>query len=269
MKKDYPYHPLKEGVDHINAYSRSSTWLGRNLSNFAECSINTRFGRFKSVEGFWYWLSTGKIHNKLKDMHGFEAKDYGRTFAVVEEENFESYVKEAITYKFFMNPMIKDGLVENNLKLAHYYYYGKPENPNVQPVACDWMLDHMQTLNDLLVSPNIVKCVVAGTRSLRKKENIRKLLRYLGMRFEIVSGLANGPDKDGLEIAKEEGWPYKKLPAEWEKYGKAAGMIRNKQMGEYMDMAIVIWDGVSPGTSNMISVAHALNKPVLVIISKD
>jgi len=52
----------KDGIDHINLYSRGHTELGQYLSNFAYTPIQTEDGRFNSIEAYWYWLNT---HNCL------------------------------------------------------------------------------------------------------------------------------------------------------------------------------------------------------------
>ncbi len=51
------------------------------------------------------------------------------------------------------------------------------------------------------------------------------------------------------------------MPAEWGKHGNSAGPIRNREMAKYADMAIVLWDGYSPGAKNMVEEMRRLNKP--------
>lgn len=61
-----------------------------------------------------------------------------------------------------------------------------------------------------------------------------------------------GADLLGKKWAILNGVPIKNFPADWDKYGKAAGPIRNAQMAEYADYLIAFWDGKSRGTKNMI-----------------
>lgn len=82
---------------------------------------------------------------------------------------------------------------------------------------------------------------------------------------EVVCGLAKGADTWGKEWAEQLGFPVKEFPADWEKYGKAAGAIRNKQMADYADAAIVfIWDD-SRGSKHMIETMKTLDKPCFVV----
>ena len=76
---------------------------------------------------------------------------------------------------------------------------------------------------------------------------------------EIVSGCADGVDKLGERFAESFGLPISKFPANWGKYGRSAGPIRNLEMAKYSDELIVFWDGKSKGTKNMINNARKLN----------
>jgi len=58
------------------------------------------------------------------------------------------------------------------------------------------------------------------------------------------------------------------FPADWDTHGRAAGPIRNKQMAEYGDALLLIWDGESRGSANMKSNMKKLGKPVYEIIIK-
>jgi hypothetical protein len=81
---------------------------------------------------------------------------------------------------------------------------------------------------------------------------------------EIVSGHCRGIDLGGEFYAKEKGIPVKIFKADWDKYGKSAGPMRNKLMAEYSDVLLAVWDGKSRGTKNMIDEMRKLNKPVYI-----
>ena len=51
--------------------------------------------------------------------------------------------------------------------------------------------------------------------------------------IEIISGHCEGADTLGEQYAKNHGLACILFPAEWSKYGRAAGPIRNSQMIEY------------------------------------
>lgn len=76
---------------------------------------------------------------------------------------------------------------------------------------------------------------------------------------EVVSGCCQGADLLGERLAAEHGWPVRQFPANWGKYGRAAGPIRNAQMADYADMCIVFpVAGIScRGTRDMVRVARS------------
>jgi hypothetical protein len=74
--------------------------------------------------------------------------------------------------------------------------------------------------------------------------------------IEIVSGGARGTDALGERYARERRYGLKVFPAEWKKWGAAAGPIRNGQMAGYADALIAFWDGQSAGTRDMIRKAE-------------
>lgn len=81
---------------------------------------------------------------------------------------------------------------------------------------------------------------------------------------ELVSGASGNVDLAGEEWARENNIPVKRFPADWDKHRKAAGPIRNREMAEYADALLAIWDGKSKGTANMILEMHRQSKPVFV-----
>ena len=77
-----------------------------------------------------------------------------------------------------------------------------------------------------------------------------------GYSIVIVSGGCAGADLLGERYAKENGYSIDRYPAEWKKYGKKAGIMRNAVMADNADALITYWDGISRGTKNMIDEAR-------------
>lgn len=72
----------------------------------------------------------------------------------------------------------------------------------------------------------------------------------------VVSGGAKGADRAGEEWAVARKINMIRFPADWKRYGKAAGMIRNQWMAWYASHLVAFWDGQSPGTKSMINMAR-------------
>jgi len=83
---------------------------------------------------------------------------------------------------------------------------------------------------------------------------------------EVVSGRAKGVDTSGERFAKACNISIKEFPADWDNNGKAAGPIRNVEMGEYADAALIIWDGMSSGSRHMRKNMLDRGKPVYEVI---
>lgn len=114
-----------------------------------------------------------------------------------------------------------------------------------------------------------MKLICAGTREVEDEDFVNRYLNSLHLHepiTAIVSGLAKGPDTFGKNWALSKGIPTMGFPADWERYGNAAGPIRNEEMMKVGDALVAFWDGQSPGTKNMISLMRKANKPNIVII---
>ena len=116
------------------------------------------------------------------------------------------------------------------------------------------------------------KIIIAGSRKFHQYDVVETAVSdYLTQNkidisdVEIVSGHADGIDDLGERFAKLHNCPIKIFPANWDKYGRAAGPIRNEQMAKYGDILIAFWDFRSKGTASMISLARKHNLQVHIV----
>lgn len=112
--------------------------------------------------------------------------------------------------------------------------------------------------------------LIAGSRVFTEYDHMRLELSFQFHAFDtkemiILSGGAKGADTLAEQYAKENNITFKLMPANWKKYGKVAGFIRNKEMAEIADRAIVFWDGKSKGTKHTIAQMVEKKKPVVII----
>lgn len=116
----------------------------------------------------------------------------------------------------------------------------------------------------------IKRIVVAGCRNYNNyneaKEYIDFCISEIKEKYTLifVSGGCRGADSIGERYAKENGYEIERYPAEWDKYGKAAGPKRNEQMARAAGYIICFWDGKSKGTASMINYAKRYNKPIKI-----
>jgi hypothetical protein len=110
-----------------------------------------------------------------------------------------------------------------------------------------------------------MKVIIAGGRDITDMDLVLAAVRESGFGIsEVVSGNAWGVDRLGEEYAKASNLRLKVFPADWVTFGRSAGPRRNKQMADYADALIAVWDGKSRGTKNMIETMERLGKPVYV-----
>jgi hypothetical protein len=138
-------NPEKDGIDHINIYSKAKTELGRLLSNFAYSPISLKDdGSFNSIEAYWYWLLCDHVHrDKLRETWGFEAKQVGRDLRAKDwpsksSNHFEAKIKVALLQKAESHKKIQELIIQSELPFRHYYVYDKKM---VKIVGCEWLVE--------------------------------------------------------------------------------------------------------------------------------
>ena len=105
------------------------------------------------------------------------------------------------------------------------------------------------------------KYIIAGGRDFNNYSVTQQVLSQFNDITEIISGDARGADTQGIIYANQYHIPIQHFPAQWDLYGNNAGYIRNAEMAEYADAAIIFWDGKSRGTQNMIQAMKFRKKP--------
>jgi hypothetical protein len=112
------------------------------------------------------------------------------------------------------------------------------------------------------------KVIVSGSRHIPTKE-ARRVLREVIVELKIIptaiihgnqgyvddNKVARGVDVAGETLASELKIPVYRFNADWTKYGRKAGPIRNGEMAEEGEFLIALWDGRSRGTLDMIQKA--------------
>ena len=120
----------------------------------------------------------------------------------------------------------------------------------------------------LIADKREYRLVVAGSRDFNDytllSAELDKLLAGK-TNITIVSGTARGADRLGERYAAEHNLRIERFPAEWEKYHKGAGPIRNMKMVQSADAVIVFWDNESSGTKNIIECARKQDVPYRII----
>jgi hypothetical protein len=121
-----------------------------------------------------------------------------------------------------------------------------------------------------------MKLAVVGSRDLQPSLiwKVRWEIQNVGFRLgwddlTIVSGGARGADAMAAQVAHEFHIPFECYPADWKRYGKRAGMLRNQTIVDAADEMLAFFGNElrTPGTAD--SVRRAIAKGIPVRIFED
>jgi len=108
------------------------------------------------------------------------------------------------------------------------------------------------------------KVLVCGGRDFTDWETVGRTLDSLNSKYKnlhIIQGGAKGADRLAKEWAKEMEVPCTEYRANWKKYGKAAGVIRNLDMLDAEPDMVIAFKGGN-GTAHMVEQSTKKNIPV-------
>jgi hypothetical protein len=103
-----------------------------------------------------------------------------------------------------------------------------------------------------------MKALVCGGRGYTDAERMARVMDAAVERLgvtEIIQGGAPGADHLAKQWALTHGIPQTEFPADWSRFPKAAGPIRNQQMLDEGKPDLVIAFPGSDGTANMVGKA--------------
>jgi hypothetical protein len=118
-----------------------------------------------------------------------------------------------------------------------------------------------------------MKTIIAGSRNIVSASMVYGILDAMPIDIsEVFCGLADGVDALGSLWARSKFIPVRDFKADWNditvdgarirvrkdgsKFNSYAGHQRNEKMAIYADALIVIWDGSSRGSRDMLKRAH-------------
>lgn len=111
----------------------------------------------------------------------------------------------------------------------------------------------------------VMKTIIAGSRTIEEYAVVEAAVAASGFAItEVISGCAHGVDRLGERWAVEHGIPIRHFPADWKRYKRSAGPIRNNEMVGHAEALIAIWDGRSDGTRHIINAARREGRKVFV-----
>ncbi len=119
------------------------------------------------------------------------------------------------------------------------------------------------------------RILICGDRLWTNGQLILHILTTIGVKnIEVViEGACRGADRLGGAASRQLGIPVLEFPANWTKFGKSAGPIRNRQMlteGK-PNLVLAFHNNIknSKGTKDMVNVMRAGGVPVRIITQRE
>jgi hypothetical protein len=114
-----------------------------------------------------------------------------------------------------------------------------------------------------------MKAAIIGSRSISDALALEKLLEPHRDRItEVISGGATGVDTLADSWAKQHGKALTVIRPDYERHGRAAPLIRNRQIVKEAEEVFILWDGRSKGTANTRKEAVRRGKPIYEQLTK-
>lgn len=120
-----------------------------------------------------------------------------------------------------------------------------------------------------------MKVLVCGSRTWLNQKVIERELAQFPDGTILIHGACRGADNISGYVARARGFEVRPYPANWGKYGKGSGPIRNQQMldkehpdseGAYIDLVLAFHEdpNLGHGTRDMVERAQKANPPIPV-----
>jgi hypothetical protein len=111
-----------------------------------------------------------------------------------------------------------------------------------------------------------MRVLITGSRHWSNAEAVEKVVSALPTGSVVIHGGARGADSLADHAARCRGLEVISEAANWSKYGRAAGPIRNKNLLMYgPDCVVAFLAPNSRGTANMIAQAQKAGLPVHIV----
>ena len=114
----------------------------------------------------------------------------------------------------------------------------------------------MQYQDDKAVNPPRKRILICGDRNYQDWIKVQEYLDTISRTTIIIHGGARGADSLAGNLATSLKMKVIKFPANWDKYGKAAGVLRNQQMLDegHPDLVVYFHKDIenSKGTRDML-----------------
>lgn len=108
---------------------------------------------------------------------------------------------------------------------------------------------------------------IVGSRRYPKLDDVEVYVRSLPRDAVVVSGGADGVDKQATAHATALGMEVVEYYPDYAEFGRRAPLERNTLIVEDSDKIIAFWDGTSAGTIDTVAKARERGIPVTIVMA--
>lgn len=141
-----------DGKTFINMGSPARSNLGRMLQSTSHSPFDhVNYGRFASIEGFWWWIKSVERDDRMRTLAGAAARRMGQSLTSTSVRDFKLYVIRAIWAKVTQNkPIFKSLMASGTTPIVSFYYSGNMNVPTVDP-ATSWVMKSLEIMRSYLL----------------------------------------------------------------------------------------------------------------------
>ena len=111
-----------------------------------------------------------------------------------------------------------------------------------------------------------MKVIITGSRTFTDYQCLCQVLAPDRHRItQVLTGGERGAALLDYRWAWKHAVKHQRFLADWERFGKVAGVRRNHQLVHAGDVLVVFGHTTSPGTAHLIQCMQQLSKPVVII----
>lgn len=108
-------------------------------------------------------------------------------------------------------------------------------------------------------------CIAGSRLYVPKWSDISEAVNWTEVEVQtVVTGGCRGVDETAWCWAEVQGHHRVEFPADWKRYGKKAGPLRNRQMADFSDLLLILGPTEGKGTRSVMEEFYIVGKPVYV-----
>ena len=164
-----PMNWVKDGVDHINIWDHAETDLGKILAHGTTVPFShSVFGRFKTVEAFWHYISSEEHDDRIRTMRGRTLYEFSKKMTKMHVPNFCAIIIDANWQKIQKYPDVVEAIRQSELPFDCYYRNKRGTGYPLRAPYSAWLVEGFEEIRRAIKEnrePNLTRFKDRGDTS--------------------------------------------------------------------------------------------------------